>query len=579
MESLPFETIVYISSCLPKSDKLECIRVCEKWYDTITKTSLYKELEFCQQETFNEAQSYFRRHPEIGETVHTLEFPKGSNVNIARTSLIPEIFPKIRSFINRAHSFTPKKRPSPRSGSSSGTTWHSLEYLQDHSQNLNICNSILQDGGLHQLKVLVIGFPDFAGKSIHTSIKTLINNIKHIPSLECLVMYNGYIHLTDIERLHKNTPNLRELEFDRVRSENNGPMEKQLLLRSIEPVSRLRKLHWKQYGTESDFHIDASKIEVLQHLIRLFTYFSQKYINLEDLLVQPLIVLHGLIMPDIMVHPLTQLVTSFPHLKKYSMDTFLLTRKIVRAIDASGIRLKSLTIHIWTINEMKEQFEAVQKSNQVKGINELIIVKYPHWSRSPPPDLRSYVFELCNSLPQLRNLTIRNMEADAQELFLSLFGQFQKLETLNFRGIHFGPYNGGDHTRFYENSKAKSRLKHLKVTIASDLNAEYPIEEVSKTLNYALESCPDLESFEMFGELQLLESATIYLDFTKNRTLKDVNICFYKGQFCVCSKIHPGKSPGQRNGRKKGECNIHILCSNAVSLKLTRNEDCFHGLI
>lgn len=123
MEKLSTEVLIPIFSQLDINNKLECILVCKKWHNIITRNTLYKQLKFKNIVTFNRAINLFNKKQEFGQLVEVLLIEK-FELDIFSILFMPTKFPNLKTLdwseVKRSAEqcrtidILPKELPSPQ---------------------------------------------------------------------------------------------------------------------------------------------------------------------------------------------------------------------------------------------------------------------------------------------------------------------------------------------------------------------------------------------------------------------------------------------------------------------------------
>ncbi|KAI8639732.1 hypothetical protein BD408DRAFT_404637 [Parasitella parasitica] len=216
--------------------------------------------------------------------------------------------------------------------------WKRITSFQD-CNNYCLSSKILEHGGLCNLVDLRVMF---VGKErSEFKCNSLIQQLSNAPKLKTLKLEHGAMSLSHLHQLHCNAQQLEVLWLQDMELAYVGVNEQRL---SISPSNTLKELRIsrcsKEYNENMLQHMKYPNLKTLQ--VYFLDQFDQRYGETQ----------------------LVEFVSHCPYLETYDVNIQTITPAILGAIDASGAKLKKITITIWSEEDPLRQFKDVLKSNQ-----------------------------------------------------------------------------------------------------------------------------------------------------------------------------------------------------------------------
>lgn len=103
MNSIPSEIISLIASHLNRSDRLNCMRLCRRWYSTLFSSNLYEEVRYKDLDQILKSFRAFNKYPEISSHVHYLIFDTWFSCSTQILDLL-KLFPGLKYLKWTSHS-------------------------------------------------------------------------------------------------------------------------------------------------------------------------------------------------------------------------------------------------------------------------------------------------------------------------------------------------------------------------------------------------------------------------------------------------------------------------------------------
>lgn len=370
MEKLPLEIRLKIFSHLSFSNKLLCLTVSKQWYSLFVGF-LYKDLRFLKDHESNlqNAIKYFGIHEEIAKMVVSIKIDSCPNSYLHLPKL-PLLFPNVKEFTFEDVSTGGLTDNS----STTEARWESLETLkltESVKENRTLAVDGLLKHSYFHLTCVTVRFDDAHPMAnlwdpvFNDKKKTLIRNLRNLLFLQTLILDRMHVTMKDLEELHKNAPNLRKLSLENVvfriddtepynfQDQQTARVDDTIDTRSV-PV-KLESLQINAFSRPLDADVllvwltyIAAKYKMLNSFIFNCKHFSD-YRN------------------DNMERQVLQLFHNSPQLKNYDFMLCPLTRRILKEMEDSHIRLNDMSVYA-NMYTLKNQLEALSKSEQVHCI-------------------------------------------------------------------------------------------------------------------------------------------------------------------------------------------------------------------
>jgi hypothetical protein len=397
MKRLPTEILAQIFKLLHQQDKVESMRVCQRWETTIAKTSLFHTLRVTSKKQLDDL---FQKGPRRVKRI-LLDLYLDPQFDM---STLFHLFPCVRVFI-AFHVHASYDSPNP---------WHKhIEYVAEHSSNIHTRN-MLSWGICKRLETIIV-----MGEEMQSG-KDFIRLLKNAPALKSLSMRRFTLSLMDLELLHQHAPLLHSLTFQRIKI--NGihfPWD-------ITPATNM-----------TSFIIEKAINSVHNGKLALAQYIHKKYIHLGEL-VYDMRDMYGLDVEDDIKHGFV------PLMERLGYQLKLLSAGWEK-VDFNAVdMLEHHHIKTWTLDSLRDSLFEQLSLEKVKHIQSLTLSGF--LKGSALQHLRQFTMlkELC-----LSGLGLKRRTLNLAHLF-ALLGD--TLETFQLHDCEF---------TFQVTSNAYYRLKNL----------------------------------------------------------------------------------------------------------------------
>ncbi|KAI8879324.1 hypothetical protein K501DRAFT_276665 [Backusella circina FSU 941] len=396
MDRLPTEILTQIFKLLHQQDKVECMRVCQHWENTISRTSLFHTVRVTSKKQLDDLLQKAQAPVMLRVKRIILDLYLDSDFNM---DILFSLFPYIKVLVAfHAHG----------SYHSTSNPWHNqIEFITEHNSNIHT-RSILSGGICRRLETIaVIGEEMQSGRGF-------IQLLKNAPALKTLSMARFTLSLMDLELLHQHAPLLHSLSLQRIKI--NGGGDCLPCNRAITPAVGM-----------SSFIIEKAINSVHKGKMALAQYIQKKYTHLSEL-VYDMRDMYGLDVDDENKHGFVPLMERLGYqLRLLSVGWEMLDFNAFDMLD-SHCRIQK-----WTLDStIKEPlFEQLLCSHRAKSIQSLTLSGYLKWTTLQ--NLRQFTMlkELC-----LSGLGLKRRVLHLGEI-LAILGGDTLLETLQLHDCEF----------------------------------------------------------------------------------------------------------------------------------------------
>ncbi|KAI8642911.1 hypothetical protein BD408DRAFT_431979 [Parasitella parasitica] len=388
INEFPSEIISKIFTYLTFSEKKSCASTCRKWQNLILHSNFYEDLQIEGEEKFTLFNQYFQKEENklyrnqirrLGIKVH---FRNADQANALLA--LPEIHPNLQELVwENATRYDIDESDTPKIvvNENIAEHWKRITSFQDRNKYF-LSSKILEYGGfcnLVELRVVFVG-----NERSEFKCNLLIQHLSNAPKLKTLRLEHGAMSLSHLHQLHCNAQQLEALWLQDMELANVGVNEQRPL---ISPNNTLKELRIFDCSKEYNENM-------LQHM---------KYPNLQTLRVcfsKRCYEMYG-------ENQLAEFVSHCPYLETYNVGMHPITPAIMGAIDASGAKLKNISITIWPEEDPLRQFKDVLKSNQKDSVHTM----NTNYSYIYPFDKAKVkgTFDTLEAFPSLKNLDIASI--------------------------------------------------------------------------------------------------------------------------------------------------------------------------
>jgi hypothetical protein len=395
MDRLPTEILLRCLSNLTYDEKLQVLTVNKHWYEKLRNADFYKVIFVRSKKRFDEMFDFFDKHPVLGRQVKTLLLSR-LGLGIYSFMSLPSLFPELQKLLIPSDS-----RPIPNWNTDQAekhfAPWAKSLYCIQENGSPIATPALLKTQLCSNLVVLDLGFSGYDDESKKTSF---IAHLGNAPNLAILKTHWVAYSWKDMEKIHENTANLKVLSFvdcgflpmegiDMYAMNLNVSMPRANVPK-IDPALNIETL---SIETGSFFDNEADWV----------AYFSIKYVNMKHYLTSP-------IEDETMVDHWTQqpfrsrqLVEKCTKLEVYKDHAFSLTKDILKAMDTSGIRLKSIDLGVYSA---AGDLKLLCKSDQKNYIESLTLSGQPYCVLADEFKPKTKFIKELAKFPNLKHLRI-----------------------------------------------------------------------------------------------------------------------------------------------------------------------------
>ncbi|KAI8639451.1 hypothetical protein BD408DRAFT_435189 [Parasitella parasitica] len=388
INNFPPEIISKIFTYLTFSEKKSCASTCKKWQNLILHSNFYEDLRIEKEEKFELFNQYFleEENKPFRNQIRRLRINIYSS-NAAILAL-PEKYPNLQKLV-LGYATNESNVSEIVVNEKIAEHWKRITSFDCCEKDL-FSSKILESGGFCNLVDLRVVF---AGKErSEFKCNSLIQQLSNAPKLKTLKLRHGAMSSSHLHQLHCNAKQLEVLWLEDMELAYVGVNEQRL---SISPSNTLKELRisrcLKEYNENMLQHMKYPNLKTLQ--VCFSDQFDQRYGE----------------------NQLVEFVSHCPYLETYDVNIQSITPAILGAIDASGAKLKKITITIWSEEDPLRQFKDVLKSNQ-KDFVHTMKINYSYVSHYDEIKMVK-TFDALEAFPSLKDL-------DIQALHYYLFRDF-----------------------------------------------------------------------------------------------------------------------------------------------------------
>ncbi|KAI8643014.1 hypothetical protein BD408DRAFT_415710 [Parasitella parasitica] len=604
MNKLPVETIISIASYLNDQELFTASCICRKWNQVIRSTLLYKtvELDYSSKHYFD-AIAFFQKYKQYAQNVRILSATSGKTIPFKEIRQWPCIFPNVIDFkldfgshnqqfnISFFDFMLPIEIPSSeeedddekeynqnapimlRQAEDNFAIWNNLEALYECNR-VFLTPNILHGGKYQHLSRLTVDFEHLRV----TAFPELACRLYLAPALASFSAHKAVIRTDFLEKLHDNTPLLKNLHFfspivlwdssdDDITDISPALNITSVILYEVDTTHRGRN-HMVRYITLKYPNVESLKMK-----------------RWEDNLGEPLLELSPNIQPEF-EDAIIQLATHCTKIQYYVVDIHPFTPAILSAFDQAGtLKLKAFSSMASHISHLRSIANSKQK-DYIERLDVLV-------PSNSEPDLLYIINKFTNlrSLVFLPSPLLGHVEDQDFPLNITLntfLDHHQKLLNLKLSTCKL---------TLSDNFKAeehKSVIESLEI-VSSVIDNPSPRQPNTDLSDYLGRSCPDLKILTLSCNFK--QPLIGPLDYHINFATQDLQyLCLYlKGYICICvedllGEVHwysllkrgsrfvcrreKEKPKIRRATRSKPESGvIYIKCKDAHSFSLHSGRD------
>ncbi|CAO3657071.1 unnamed protein product [Mucor hiemalis] len=380
----------------------------------------------------------------------------------------------------------------------------------DMPKSLPFSTLLLQSGPLLHLKHLEVSFHYTLSSTDKTDLlRSLIQKLQNAPTLETLLLGKVQISLKDMEDLHRNTPQLQDLQL----------CDANLTIEDIEleAVVALEGFKSFQFMPRNAAHLRDEKN--VSAIIKWFEYMGKKYTHLCHLK----ILANNKKLPQQDSQGLEESIMNallhMPHLQTYIMELYPMTDRILSAFNENNVQLKKMNMCIENESKLQDDCSLVQFAKSTQHIEALTIAGTSQCDIYDDYILSHSIIRMASSLAHLVDLRVSNIPEGGFQLLINILQNLNGLQTLCFDGLEF---EEEDYEIQYMPIN-KCSIKKLDISVYP--NSEYQLQSLNHNFEFILKSCPLLEEFELSGGFYVYPCEdTFNLYFSKHKKLKSITI-------------------------------------------------------
>jgi Leucine-rich repeat (LRR) protein len=207
MNELPAEILHDIFFCLELKERLECLRVCRRWWKALDSYNLFYSFIIRRDEQFNRVMNVFERLPDYAAQVEVLSIYEVSKSSLDERNLLKK-FPNARVIIVERGMSSPAFSSSHMKKRNGVAHFKSkLEYLCDESYGTLTTQMLSLNLG-DRLETLELDFDD-----VEDSLN-IFSQLKDLPVLKKLCLSHPHINIHEIEDIHRNIPSIQDFSLN-----------------------------------------------------------------------------------------------------------------------------------------------------------------------------------------------------------------------------------------------------------------------------------------------------------------------------------------------------------------------------
>jgi hypothetical protein len=259
MNELPAEILHDIFFCLELKDRLECLRVCRRWWKALDSYNLFYSFIIRQEEQFNRVMESFARLPDYAAQVEVLSIYGVSNYSLYKRNLL-ETFTNARAILVSKSQYSTAL--SSRHLKKRNGVVHSkskLEYLCDESYG-TLATQMLSLSLGDRLETLELDF-EYMESSLN-----ILSQSKDLPVLKKLRLFRPRINIHEIEDIHCNIPSIQDFSL------NNGTHMAGSMPSNVLPATCI-----------TNFEFTPMKHANAETCAQMYQYMIKKYPNINKM--------------------------------------------------------------------------------------------------------------------------------------------------------------------------------------------------------------------------------------------------------------------------------------------------------
>ncbi|KAI9267283.1 hypothetical protein EDC94DRAFT_602808 [Helicostylum pulchrum] len=544
MDRLPVEQFVSIVLLLTKSERARQTLVCKKWYSIIRDHCLYNELKINSIDRFNRAIETIDNNPHLGQQVKTLAVDN-CRLDAYYILLLPRYFPNLQELEWSEEDKSWEERQLKRRAITSLPStqfyqrelqkWKKIQFIRVTLERLPFVTLILKSSILTSLTKLSVSFQRLhldqhygvaTMQRVIPIVKELIKHLQYVPALKYLHFEKPVLGLNDMENIHINLPNLRELQLNFVcmSFDCNARTFPFKNITCGDPATGVEKIDFTFYvNSFSTLHtLQRSK----KTLTNWLTYISSKYTKLQDMVLE-LSNYDGVPVINDFKKPIIQIIRNTSALSYYSGQLYPITPEIMEAIDSSQGKVKEMYMFADKNEEMETQVDYISNSTQAKTLSVLTLYA---WDLDINESTTSPLSVVLTKL-SLEFLNLGHLHLDFivhYNNIVEILKILPSLETLTLHAIKIGKED-----TIGLNVISKCNIKCLDIEINCDASVE--MDRVNHVLMFLLQSCPTLEEFRVTGDFSLRTCGIARLHFAHHVQLREVHVSIKGVQYYTFS--------------------------------------------
>lgn len=410
MDNLPREIFISIISNLNQKDICSCVQVSHKWFRIITSTTFYKKLEFKGLDQLHRAIPWFEANDHIGKQVQELGII-GCDIDLLLFQSLPTLFPNIKQLqwheeqqqqISTNSMIEDMKSNSAVIELDCNKKWNHLESIIDMPKSLHISNVLLSSGMLPHLKHLEVSFHYSVSSQDNINLlKSLIKKLPNAPTLKKLALGKVQVSLKDLEDLHKNTPQLQELQLCDALLTNE-----EIDLQDIQPTKEFKSFHFMPRNAS---HLRDEKN--VSSIVKWFEYMGKKYTHLRHLTV----LANNKKLPQSdsigLENSLIQALSNMPNIETFIMELCPISDGILSILNQNNVHLKKMNLALESEESLQDDCSLIQLAKSTQSIESLQVSGTPTCDIYDDFIITHYVIGLSINLNNLKELKISNIPA------------------------------------------------------------------------------------------------------------------------------------------------------------------------
>ncbi|CEP08167.1 hypothetical protein [Parasitella parasitica] len=467
MLKLSNEILIKIFGYLTVPEKRTCASVCEKWRCLILGGIFYQDLQVYGEENLLLLNKHFEENVPHRNLVQSLRASQlYARAPLVNTILaLPKQFPRLREFVYEHHDSDTYESDESKIviDEDIAKHWQGITKFYHYDKYL-VSSKLLKYGGFRNLVELGVSF----GGKERSAFKcdALIQHLSNAPKLKMLKLGRGAMSLSHLHQLHCNAKQLEVLRFSDMELEPIVGDRQQPLISHSDTLKELQFLECtEEYNKSMLEHMEYPNLKILEARLR------------------------DILQGDYCEDQLVKFVSHCPHIKTYNVNIHQITPAIMNAMDASGIKLKKITITQLPYTHPLEQLKILHASDQKNSISTMTL-DYSDYCGKEPLNV-STMFTLMSKFTKLKHFESFGRRLPDFPLGEFLY-KFQDMETLKLKdwGIRVGP-NPLHGSIFKRKKELKTKLKSL--TLVNVTCCE-------ESMSFISETCPELSKLTILEQ-------------------------------------------------------------------------------